>query len=186
MNSMMDGRLLYALTGAPGTGKTTAILRVIDELRKHGVKVEGMYTGEIRERGRRVGFAVKRISGGEGILAHVRLRGGPRHGKYFINLQDLERIGVSAILDGISDAEVVVVDEVGPMELYSEKFREAVDKLLSSPKHAILTVHYRSRDPLVLKVKRAAGKRLITLTLENRGNIPRLIVGELLEALRRR
>lgn len=183
---MTARRLLYALTGAPGTGKTTAILRVIDELRKRGVKVEGMYTGEIRERGRRIGFAVKRINGEEGILAHVRLHGGPRHGKYFVNLQDLERVGVAAILDGILDAEVVVVDEVGPMELYSEKFREAVDRLLSSPKHAVLTVHYRSRDPLVLKAKRAAGKRLITLTLENREYIPRLIVGELLEALKRR
>lgn len=186
MSHMTAGRLLYALTGAPGTGKTTAVLRVVDELRRRGVKVEGMYTGEIRERGRRVGFAVKRIGGGEGILAHVRLSGGPRHGKYFVNLRDLERIGVSAILDGISSAEVVVVDEVGPMELYSEKFREAVDKLLSSPKHAILTVHYRSRDPLVLKVKRAAGEKLINLTLENRENVPRLIVEEFLEALRRR
>ncbi len=178
-------RTLYALTGTPGSGKTTAILRIVDELRRRSVKVEGMYTQEIRERGRRVGFAVKRISGGEGILAHVRLAHGPRHGKYLLNLRDLEEVGVSAIIDGIRNAEVVVVDEVGPMELYSEKFREAVDQLLSSLKHAILTVHYRSRDPLALKVKRIAGENLITLTFENRDKVPRMIVEGVLEALGR-
>ncbi len=186
MRTESSRRLLYALTGSPGSGKTTAILRIADELRRRGLRVGGMYTQELRERGRRVGFAVKRIGGGEGILAHVKLAGGPRHGKYFVNLHDLEKIGVSAILEGMREAEVVIVDEVGPMELYSEEFRRAVNQLLSSPRHAILTVHHRSRDPLALKVRRMAGENLIILTPENRDRIPSLIVERFLEAIRGR
>lgn len=178
-------RILYALTGLPGSGKTTAVLRVVERLGELGVRVGGMYTQEIRERGRRIGFAVKRIGGGEGVLAHVGFRGGPRLGRYVVNLSDLEGVGVAAIIEALESAEVVVVDEVGPMELYSEKFREAVERLLESGKHAILTVHYRSRDPLVLKVKERAGRNLITLTPENRDRVPGLIVKELLEALGR-
>jgi len=179
-------RILYALTGRPGCGKTTAILKIVDILRKKGIKVEGVYTQEIRERGRRIGFSIIRISGGKGTLAHVGLSQGPRHGKYVVNLADLESIGVSAILDGLRGAEVVVVDEVGPMELYSKRFREAVEALLASNKHAILTVHYRSRDPLVIKVKKVAGKNLITLTPDNRNSIPSRVAEGILEALGRR
>jgi nucleoside-triphosphatase len=181
-----SGRIFYALTGLPGSGKTTAILRIVDRLMGLGVRVDGMYTQEIRERGRRMGFTVKRIGGGEGILAHIDLRGGPRLGKYVVNLNDLEGVGVAAILEAVEKADVVVVDEVGPMELYSEKFRQAVERLLASSKHAILTVHYRSRDPLVLRVKELAGRRLITLTPENRDRVLEIVVSEILGALGRR
>jgi len=180
-------RVLYALTGRPGCGKTTAVLKIVDILRGRGVRVEGMYTKEIREGGERVGFSVVRIGGGvSGVLAHVAFSQGPRHGKYVINLADLESIGVSAILEGLKGAEVVIVDEVGPMELHSGKFREAVESLLASDRHAILTVHYRSRDPLVVKVRKEAGGNLITLTPDNRDRVPALVAGGILEALGRR
>jgi nucleoside-triphosphatase len=184
--SMGPRRILYALTGLPGSGKTTAILKIADRLMGLGVRVGGMYTQEIRERGRRIGFAIKRVGGGEGILAHIDLRSGPRLGRYVVNLNDLEGVGVVAILEAMEKADVVVVDEVGPMELYSEKFGQAVEKLLTSNKHAILTVHYRSRDSLVLRVKELAGRRLITLTPENRDRVPDVVVGEILGALGRR
>jgi len=186
MERRSDNRILYALTGRPGCGKTTAILKIVEELKNGGVEVDGMYTEELRVGGRRVGFMVKRIGGGEGILAHVNLRDGPRLGRYRVNLADLERIGVSAILDGIRDADVVVVDEVGPMELFSRKFRDAVERLLSSDKHAVLTVHYRSRDRLAMKVRRLAGENLITLNQMNRDKVPGIIVGKILEALGKR
>ncbi len=178
-------RVFYALTGLPGSGKTTAILKVVDRLKDLGIRVGGMYTQEIREHGRRIGFAVKRIGGGEGILAHVNLGSGPRLGRYGVNLKDLEEVGVAAILEAMESMDVVVVDEVGPMELYSERFRHAVEKLLYSGKHTILTVHYRSRDPLILKVKELAGRSLIILTPENRDRIPYLIVREVLGAFGR-
>ncbi|MCD6536511.1 MAG: NTPase [Thaumarchaeota archaeon] len=179
-------RIFYALTGPPGCGKTTAILRIVNELKKRSIRVEGMYTQELREGGRRIGFIIKRITGGEGTLAHVRFREGPRLGRYVVNLRDLEAIGVSALVDGLKEAEVIVVDEVGPMELFSQRFREAVEQLISSDKNAIITVHYRSRDPLVIKVKKTAGKNLIILNRENRDQIPAIIVKNVVEAVGRR
>lgn len=180
----MSTRVLYALTGPPGCGKTTAMLRIVDELRGRDIRVEGMYTQELREGGRRIGFAVKRISGEGGILAHIKFKEGPRLGKYVVNLRDLESIGVSALLDGLREADVIVVDEVGPMELFSRKFREAVEKLLSSDKSAVITVHYGSRDPLVAKVKETAGKNLILITHENRDQVPLIIAKNIVEAVK--
>jgi len=183
---MLGKRAFYALTGPPGCGKTTAILKIAKKLIEEGVRVEGIYTEEIREGGRRVGFAIKRIGGGEGILAHVRFSDGPRLGRYVVNIRDLEEVGVSAILYGLEKGEVIVVDEVGPMELYSKRFREAVEKLLASDKHSVLTVHYRSRDPLVLKVKKMAAENLLVLNPSNRDKIPIMVVERILEALGRR
>jgi len=179
-------RILYALTGRPGCGKTTAALRVADSLKRLGVAVDGMYTEEMREAGRRVGFIVKRISTDErGVLARAGLRSRFRVGRYGVNLSELERVGVRAIREGIERAEFIVVDEVGPMELYSRKFREAVSALLESRVHALLTVHFRSQHPLVKEVKKAAGRNLIILNRENRDRVPGKIVREISEALGR-
>ncbi len=178
-------RLLYAVTGRPGIGKTTLALKVSDTLKKHGVKVDGMYTVEVREGGVRMGFKVVRISGGEGTLAWKGLGGGPRVGRYTVNLRDLEEVGVRGILEGVEKADFIVVDEVGPMELYSRRFREAVERLLDSSKPALITVHYRSRDPLVLEVKRRAGGNLIILDEGNRDRVPGMIVERVLRLVGR-
>ncbi len=178
-------RLLYAITGRPGIGKTTVALKVSTTLKKHGLKIDGMYTMEVREGGVRKGFKVVRIGGGEGILAWKDHRGGPRVGRYTVNLRDLEEVGVRGIIEGVERADFVVVDEVGPMELYSQRFREAVKNLLSSTKPALITVHYRSRDPLIQEVKRAAGGNLIILDEENRGRVPDIIVGDVLRLVSR-
>lgn len=179
-------RLLYALTGPPGCGKTTAALKVVEALKSRGVGVDGMYTREMRVGGRRVGFQVTRVATGEtGVMAHMDLKDGPKVGRYGVNLNELERIGVKGILEGVASADFVVVDEVGPMELFSQRFVEAVKLLLRSDAHSLITVHFRANHPLVLDVKQAAGKNLIKLSERNRGRIPRRIVEEVAEALRR-
>ena len=61
--------------GRPGAGKTTAALRLLGILRGRGVAVEGFTTEEIREGGRRVGFAVTAVGGDRAVLAHVDLPG---------------------------------------------------------------------------------------------------------------
>ena len=183
MESRNGNRLLYALTGRPGCGKTTAVLRIVEGLMDRNIRVDGMYTVELRVGGRRVGFKVRRIGGGEGTLAHVNLRTSHRIGRYYVNLRDLEEVGVKAILEGVREADFIVVDEVGPMELLSKGFRDAVKTLLDSGKHCLLTVHYRSRDPLVEEVKRAAGRRLIVLDESNRDRVPSIVVGEVVREL---
>jgi len=177
-------RILYALTGPPGCGKTTAILKINNILKSSNVKIDGMYTEEIRASGRRVGFRVTRIATGEsGVMAHVDFKSSYRIGKYFVDIKTLETIGVAGILNGLDSAEVVIIDEVGPMELYSNSFINAVRRLLSRDIPAILTVHYRASHPIVYDVKKTAGDRLITLNESNRDRIPYDVSREILETL---
>ncbi|HIP97247.1 MAG TPA: NTPase [Anaerolineae bacterium] len=128
------------LTGQPRVGKTTIIKQIVAAL---GDACGGFYTEEIRERGQRVGFKLVTISGQEGTLAHIRLRDAPHIGKYGVNLGDLQAVGVTAIRQAIATKEVVVIDEIGKMEMLSESFRDAVWEALDSDRDVVGTIMLR-------------------------------------------
>lgn len=97
-------------------------------------------------------------------------------GKYRVNLNDLNRVGVSAILNAIMECDIIVIDEIGPMELFSEPFREAVLKAVESNKLIIGVIHWRAKDKLVDKIKSMNDAEVFDLTLENRNDIPKVIL----------
>ncbi len=176
--------LKFFLTGPPGIGKTTAVLRIVDVLRGRGLSVGGMVTEEVRRGGRRVGFRVIDVaSGRSGYLAVANEPGEPRVGRYHVRLGEFEDVGVRALLRAIDSYEVVVCDEIGPMELYSSRFVETVEKLLSLTKPLVGTVHYRARHPLVLEIKRRFQENIYRLTLENRGRVPMLVAERIIRGL---
>lgn len=140
-----------AVTGAPGSGKSTLVARVVAAV---PLSVGGMVTAEIRKCGRRVGFSVRDLATGqEGILAHLHLEDGPPFGKYRLNLRDLEEIGVRAIERALAERELVVIDEVGPMELQSPAFIAAVQSALRGAPNLLVTVHRASNHPLAYAIR---------------------------------
>ena len=166
-----------AITGQPGVGKTTVCKAVVDRL---GRSAGGMICSDITERdggggdsrGRRVGFELLDLQTGvKGVLAHIR-GDGPRVGKYHVNLHDLDRIGVSAILSAVG-TDLIVIDEIAPMELTSQRFIQAVEEALASDRDMLVVLHQRSAHPLAERIR--AEFDLITVTLDNRD----VIVGEI-------
>jgi len=165
-----------AVTGRPGSGKTTLCKRIIGAL---PIKIGGILTCEIRdERGQRLGFELLDIATGlKGTLAHVELKEGPRVGKYRVNVSDVERIAVPAIERAISEAQLIVIDEIAPMELKSPKFIEAVGRALESEGALLATFQQRSRHPLVERVRRIC--RVYQINAGNREEVLREILAEL-------
>ena len=129
------------VTGRPGIGKTTLIGRVLDTV---DVDVGGFYTAEILDEGHRVGFSIVGLHGDTGVLAHVDHEGPFRVGKYGVNAEDLERVGVRSIRDALTRSELLVMDEIGRMELCSSAFQKAVGDALDSPKLVFGTLQDRS------------------------------------------
>jgi nucleoside-triphosphatase len=180
---MKDGgnRRLVLITGPPRTGKTTVLLATVEKLRAKGYKVGGMISQEIREKGIRVGFEIlDYASGRRGWLAHTRQPEGPRIGRYRVNIDSLNSIGVTAILKAIEDTDIVLIDEIGPMELCSRPFIEAVKKAVNSPKPTLATVHYRAQSPLIKQTKARKDAELIEVTPENRSKLPDLITDKII------
>jgi nucleoside-triphosphatase len=157
--------------GRPGSGKTTAAVRLVELLRRQDVAVSGFVTRELRERGKRVGFALETLDGRRGRLAHVGVRGDQRVGRYGVVHDDLERLAIPALR---APADVVVVDELGRMELGCAAFRDAVTALLDRPVALVATVHTRP-DPFTDELKRRPSVTVLRLTASNRDELPDVI-----------
>lgn len=177
---------LLLLTGQPGVGKTSALLRVVDALKTKGYDVRGMISREVREQGTRVGFEIIDLHTGlKGWLAHIRQSSGPQVGKYRVNLDDLKNVGVNSIFDAIKDADVIVVDEIGPMELFSQEFRETVLKAVNSSKPLLATIHFKVQNPLIDTIKTRDDAEILEITIENRENMHNIIINKILTNLQR-
>jgi nucleoside-triphosphatase len=128
------------LEGRPGIGKTTVARRLVALLRDTGVPLGGFVTDELRRGGQREGFTVHAVNTGHhGVLAHMELPGPPRVGRYGVDLQAFERVALPAIT-APPPGGVVVVDELGKMELASAAFRDAVSALLDRNVAVVATV----------------------------------------------
>lgn len=154
---------VYLLTGRPGSGKTSLIKQAVAKMRD---RAGGFYTEEIRGGGNRVGFRLVTLDGEEAVLAHVRLPGPYRVSKYGVDLESLDRVGVFAITKAAQEDKLIVVDEIGKMELFSENFRTAVAKVIDSDQKVLGTIMFGS-DPWLDAIKRNPGVNLVTV---NRGN----------------
>jgi len=148
-----------------------------------GACAGGFYTKEIRERGQRTGFRLIALDGPVGTLASVNIRSSYRVGRYRVHLQDLEQVGVEALRRAVEQPRVavVVVDEIGKMELFSSAFRQVVWEALASPKPVLATVMARSQ-PWVDVVKARPDATLIEVTVANRWALPDRILRWLREA----
>ena len=159
-----------AITGRPGVGKSTVCRNILEHLT---CTYEGMVSADIRVEGERVGFGIMDISTKEqGILAHKDGRG-PRVGKYNVNLDDLNNIGVNSIKNALS-YDLVVIDEIAPMEFKSQEFVQIVEKALDSDRDMLVVLHQKSNHPLAQRIREEF--EIYTVTEDNRESIVAVIV----------
>ncbi len=149
------------LTGLPGCGKTTAVMTIAKKLDRK--KVAGFYTQEIRKNNIRKGFSWKRFDGPAGVLAHVDIKGRFKVGKYGVDVTGFENAVVPILDTEQSDTELFIIDEIGRMECFSEKFVAAVRRLFASEKAVLATVA-RKGSGLISEVKKYPGTKLFNLT----------------------
>lgn len=152
------------ITGAPGSGKTTIIRNVLSKL---SMPAGGFYTQEIRQAGVRQGFEIVTLDGERGVLAHVDICSRHRIGKYGVDIDALEGLAVPAILDAAAQGKLVVIDEIGPMEILSDRFRQAVLDVLDSQAPVLASIVQRS-TPFTDHIKSRAGVTLLEVRRDNR------------------
>jgi nucleoside-triphosphatase len=164
------------ITGLPGTGKTTLVMRLADRLK--GVKAAGFYTEEIRKGGVRKGFEVVDLRGERALLSHVDIQGGPRVGKYGVDVAGFERY-LETVPFLSPDTAVVVIDEIGKMECLSEKFTRLIVDLLDAPVMVVATIALHGGG-IIDHIKGRADVHLYEVTKENR----QVLAGEIESSLR--
>ncbi len=167
------GRTLL-LTGRPGIGKTTVIKAVAESLDE---RAGGFYTGEIRGPGGRQGFRLVTLDGREAVMAHVNLRGQgrPRVSRYGVDVGAIERVGVAALRRAMREGQIVVVDEIGKMELSCGPFKEAVLQAVGGPYTVVATAMAKS-NPWVDGLKAMPNVTLWEVTVENRDGLAERVI----------
>jgi nucleoside-triphosphatase len=162
-----------ALTGKPGIGKTTVVKKIAGKL---GSRAAGFWTEEIRRGGKRWGFKVVRTDGKEELLASTDLDSPFRVSRYGVNLKGFEKLVVPFLEEMSGKRRVLIIDEVGKMELLSESFRKLVEKLIKDKNQVVLTIPVKDIHPLVKKIRGFYGFKVITLTYGNRDHVPERVL----------
>lgn len=167
------------LTGPPGSGKSTAFMRSVELLRGLGFTVGGVATPEIRGRGRREGFSVVDLATGRrGMLAGVDTPSNFRVGRYGVDVSGFESVALPALCHAVESCDVVCIDEIGRMELFSKPFEQKVEEVIRGPKPMVSVLH---RDYVG-----AYGRwgKLFNVSKENREGLPHLVVSCLKDYLK--
>ena len=175
------------VTGLPRSGKSAVMTKVVsmladerlDEMRARGDDVAaakllgGMRCEPVSENGERVGFkCINFQTGEEAIMAHKSIDSRTRVLGYGIDPDALERIAVPAIQEAMDDYEVLVIDEIGKFSVECEPFVEIVRKAMEVDKPTLLTLHKKSRHPLLQDIRRRDDARILEVTPVNRALLP--------------
>ena len=132
--------MIFILTGPVHSGKTTLLKRLVRELKGQKYRLDGFLSEAVREKEETVGydlFDLKR----ERSIPFIRRTGEKewqRIGSYFFipqGLAEAEKI----ILRGI-EADILVVDEVGPLELSGKGFWPVLKQVIFKPLPSFLFV----------------------------------------------
>ncbi len=154
---------VYLLTGQPGSGKTSLIKQAIAGMKG---KAGGFYTEEIRSQGVRQGFRLITLDGDTAILAHIDIRSPHRVSRYGVDVDSLDRVGVSALRQAAQHCDLVIIDEIGKMELFSSSFREAVLQIIDSGKKVLGTIML-APNPWADAIKSKPQVKLVEVTRAN-------------------
>jgi nucleoside-triphosphatase len=130
----------FFITGLPKSGKTGLLRRLIKALKARGLKVGGLISPEEKHHGTRTGFYVKDIGTGRIARLAEMNADGPKVSKYHVDVKSFESVAVPA-MEGFDGYDVVIIDEVGPMELKSAKFADLLDRILDSDTPLIASLH---------------------------------------------
>lgn len=160
------------ITGKPGTGKTTLIQKIVSRMQP--VRAAGFYTTEMRSQGARTGFELCSLDGRRSILAHVSIESPHRVGKYGVDASGFEEF--LHRLDLLNpDVELIVIDEIGKMELFSKRFRTLVREILDSDNQVLATIALHG-EAFISQIKRRPDIHLVELTRTNRDHLLETIV----------
>lgn len=174
----------FLITGEPRSGKTTVAGRVVELLRAEGLTVGGLICPEVRVRGERVGFEIQDLLTGESsVLAHVNRDWGPSVGKYRVAVHEVDERCAQAFSHAFTDADVLVVDEIAPMEVHSDEFIQGVNQALDDERPLVAVIHERSTSGFIGEVKRRPDIELFEVTTKNREALPERLAGLVLGRL---
>ena len=158
------------LTGAPSSGKTTVIKKIIKNLNH---PANGFYTEEERVDGKRVGFLMKTLGGRKGYLAHQDIKSDFHIRRYGVSIENIESIAVPSITP--VENNIIILDEIGKMECFSLAFKQATTNAIDASNIVIGTITLGG-DDFIREIKKKKDIEINEVTVANRNLLPDIIL----------
>jgi nucleoside-triphosphatase len=166
----MNGQKNIFLTGAPSSGKTTVIKKIIENLNH---PANGFYTEEERVDGKRVGFLMKTLDGRKGYLAHQDIKSDFYIRRYGVSIENIKNIAVPSISP--VENNIIILDEIGKMECFSPAFKQATTNALKASNIVIGTITLGG-DDFIREIKERKDMEVNEVTVDNRDLLPGIIL----------
>lgn len=150
------------ITGMPKSGKSTLLGKIIQKFENR----VGFITNEVRKDGERIGFEIVTNAGEKSMLANIEFKTDLKVSKYFVDIENLDLM-ISKV-ENFNQNDILFLDEIGQMELFSEKFKVLVEKYLDSTNICVATLSKIYSDKFIEDIKKRKDILLIEITEENR------------------
>jgi len=173
------------ITGSPGVGKTTVINKLYDKLNeKMSLSIKGFITTEMRRGGDRVGFEIKTFSKDQtALIAHVdEIKSSTKVGKYAVNIENFEKYALPEIKE---NCDIRLIDEIGKMECFSDKFIQAMRELLEKEKELVVSTISQKGEGFISEAKNNPDVDLIEITRDNRDEMPQILYSRIESLLKK-
>lgn len=175
----IPNKSIFLITGKPGVGKTTLVKKLASFLNPQYVC--GFYTEEIREKNERVGFKIITFHNGEEILAHVNFQSPYKVSKYYVNIPNFEKLIIPELILA-KEKKIILIDEIGKMELFSQKFKEKIIEIFQLEKIIVATIPI-SKIEFIEKLKLSPKAKIYEINFENRNQLVKILKEEITNLL---
>ncbi len=120
---------------------------------------------------------MKTVDNKEALLGHEVIKSRFHIRRYGISIENVETLAVPSIIPKSED-EIIILDEIGKMECFSEKFCEAATKALDGPNVVLGTIAVGGTD-FIRKVKERKDIKIYEVTAQNRNELPEQLIEEI-------
>lgn len=141
-------RQCLIITGPIDTGKTTRARRMVEELRAQGIRVGGVLTEAVYRASRKRGYRVVDLTGGGQrlLMDETRDLGGGRVGRFSFSAEAFAWAEERLREARNGDAQVICLDEAGPLELRGGGYARVLEELFESFRGMLLLA---ARDTVI-------------------------------------
>lgn len=166
------------LTGKPSIGKSTLLEKVMNIFHQStDLKIVGFITRDIRnDTGDRIGFETSTLDNKR--TGQLATKNGD--GTYELNHETMNTVIIPTLLEGIESADLLVIDEIGPIQLQNVEFKKTIDLILEKRDLSVIGIVALQGHPYLSRIHQHYRTGLFEVTEANREQLVTKISAEFL------
>lgn len=118
----------------------------------------------------RKGLMIRTLDGQDRMLASKTVKSNFKLGKYKVDINALENVGIPALRLAMMSKELIVIDEIGTLEAMSVRYKETLLEVLNSTKPVLATMPKIS-NAFLNTLKKLPDTQVLPLTKSNLASV---------------